>query len=1291
MTNRVGHPRPPLQVSQRMKLLAAEVESYERDIWPDGLPDGTKGVLVRIGGGKPVHRYFTTPEEAGQLAAELQAECDEYNARVASRPSGLDPAAAKLRRGVYRANGVLRRDASSSRRENDFAFMPALALDLDDSRGAHSDGLVMAYADHDAIVELLEGLPYPPSVILDSGGGTYPTWILDKPLALDSSQSRGECRSMLERLAHALTVLIGERVLPAGRQNPRNPPGIGVEGHDIPRVLRPPGLPNQKYHERIVSRLTGRHGVVRYSREDIADLLEQLDELVAEAIETHDALPPEQKVDPRPEVAAAPATIKVGSSRPDDFVLPKPQQWVADAVAELPGHLQEVYEDGVLVGWKPHVCPSCGGAPIQVDEKTGRLKHPDTLELGTAFIGASTGWLRCFRAQSCEAHRDQHRPGIQGMPFDAWAPRVLRHQALELAKARRRSLRPDADEKLVTEHQARANGDPSWPEISPDGDEMVELLGTWIDEAAENIRTLHLREVIGGAGKTHALAVLAARRTRLLSGSGNGPFDPPAVIGAAGYRGQTDFAVVFQDHEKAEAWTSDYRDRCAELGVEPRVRHVHGVGAKVRTDDGLVDACAKRDDWKAGGRAAQALVRRVLCRTCPLFRACEVTRPAAPGEIVVGVVAAVDSMRNAGFFDDRVVIFDEEPRATSEVLVPHQSVEALLTHRDAYGARVGDSSKGDDQGTKEERKARRIDAARDFGSIMAKVRDKALELIGPADFRQNIPFPVAFDQLEDTERARLLAAAKHLAGIPRSSLPSWNKPRGVREGDFIHDIGIEELWSAVTWSAHKENERATTDRRAQVRGTVIVNPDRSVVYAATRAASYVDLLRDRPRIVRVEPGDFVDRNILDPGQVLTIMEPPAGLLVLSATAQLSSEVLAPALPDGSSTSFGGARVKAAGGDIERLWCRHSHASRKRTCPKGRLAWKQTPKGYRLEAAKMLDTALAAIAEQLDERWDEVRGSVGVITYSPIAKALRDIGDTDDGRLVEAHRQLHAALEKHGATLAEDAVTKDGRPAVGWFGRHEAASNAFRECRVLVILGQPAPELSSKEREATVLDLPVSTLLIREEARLMRQAELRLRHIRRQERVIVAAVTRTQPPVEVDSWTLIRDIDQRMNGDSFRASVADLVHDARRGRVLLSQKPILAWLERRARSRDRSREESKYLLLSLDARRKLAQRTKKAAETELKAEGWESAKHHPGGRPPGRCSVRPGRRLRTSRPRCVGSLTVKPRARATQIPCPVCLRRRARSSRRCDLRLLTRTWSRTPSAWSMPSRSSSGCL
>ena len=111
-------------------------------------------------------------------------------------------------------------------------LLPALWADLDVAGPGHSSDRLPP--DREAALRLLETIPRPPSIIVDSGGGLHVYWLLREPLILVTDADRQAAKHLVERLQGALREAAAEH-------------GWGVDHTaNLAQLLRLPGTLNHK-------------------------------------------------------------------------------------------------------------------------------------------------------------------------------------------------------------------------------------------------------------------------------------------------------------------------------------------------------------------------------------------------------------------------------------------------------------------------------------------------------------------------------------------------------------------------------------------------------------------------------------------------------------------------------------------------------------------------------------------------------------------------------------------------------------------------------------------------------------------------------------------------------------------------------------------------------------------------------------------------------------------------------------------------------------------------------------
>ena len=109
----------------------------------------------------------------------------------------------------------------------------ALWADLDLAYGKHQAS-ALPQSDEE-LLDFLHALPALPSLIVHSGGGMYPFWLLAKPLIIANPDEHRAVQHLCDRF--------GRTLLELGKQRGWTLDVVS----DLPRILRPPGTINHKY------------------------------------------------------------------------------------------------------------------------------------------------------------------------------------------------------------------------------------------------------------------------------------------------------------------------------------------------------------------------------------------------------------------------------------------------------------------------------------------------------------------------------------------------------------------------------------------------------------------------------------------------------------------------------------------------------------------------------------------------------------------------------------------------------------------------------------------------------------------------------------------------------------------------------------------------------------------------------------------------------------------------------------------------------------------------------------
>ncbi len=126
-------------------------------------------------------------------------------------------------------------------------MMTAIWADLDVAGPGHASDRLPP--DRDAALGLLDAVPKPPSIIVDSGGGFHVYWLLRQPLQLDSRAARVDAKGLVRRVQGALFSAAEER-------------GWRVDNTaNLAQLLRLPGTINHKTAKHQRSRVSDRRYV----------------------------------------------------------------------------------------------------------------------------------------------------------------------------------------------------------------------------------------------------------------------------------------------------------------------------------------------------------------------------------------------------------------------------------------------------------------------------------------------------------------------------------------------------------------------------------------------------------------------------------------------------------------------------------------------------------------------------------------------------------------------------------------------------------------------------------------------------------------------------------------------------------------------------------------------------------------------------------------------------------------------------------------------------------------------
>lgn len=295
MTNSVEQPHPQAEPPSTEESVKGAVLGWLETLWPDGLEDG--------------HQLCVSSLDGNAWQDTLHPSIEAAALAVVDQERRVGPGG-----DVYLATASF---SGPDRKARSVGLMPALALDLDAIHGRHKNKDL--HARQEDLLRVLSGLVHPPSVVLDSGGGLYAFWILGEPLEpsevvleledgadlrvehlagmigdglaaalsveryeagngpkphrTDESDEvadlrRRDCLGLIDDKERALLKANKVRIEPL-------PKTTGIEGGDISRVLRGPGMRSSKYGGWRVSFAHEDNGR-RYTTDDILELVTSL-------------------------------------------------------------------------------------------------------------------------------------------------------------------------------------------------------------------------------------------------------------------------------------------------------------------------------------------------------------------------------------------------------------------------------------------------------------------------------------------------------------------------------------------------------------------------------------------------------------------------------------------------------------------------------------------------------------------------------------------------------------------------------------------------------------------------------------------------------------------------------------------------------------------------------------------------------------------------------------------------------------------------------------------------------
>ena len=168
---------------------------FLRTLYPDSERPGRLVLWTNSRRSGKKHTDWPQTLAQGARLARKYRHTREVYFGVALQDQGRALAIAKRRRRGASKSTVRGSEASAT-------VLPALWVDLDVAGPGHSSDRLPP--DRASALGLLEVVPKPPSIIVDSGGGLHVYWLLDKPLILKTAADRRGPKQLVQRLQGAL-------------------------------------------------------------------------------------------------------------------------------------------------------------------------------------------------------------------------------------------------------------------------------------------------------------------------------------------------------------------------------------------------------------------------------------------------------------------------------------------------------------------------------------------------------------------------------------------------------------------------------------------------------------------------------------------------------------------------------------------------------------------------------------------------------------------------------------------------------------------------------------------------------------------------------------------------------------------------------------------------------------------------------------------------------------------------------------------------------------------------------
>lgn len=185
---------------------------------------------------------------------------------------------------------------------------------------------------------------------------------------------------------------------------------------------------------------------------------------------------------------------------------------------------------------------------------------------------------------------------------------------------------------------------------------------------------------------------------------------------------------------------------------------------------------------------------------------------------------------------------------------------------------------------------------------------------------------------------------------------------------------------------------------------------------------------------------------------------------------------------------------------------------------------------------------AVVAKARETRPGQQPIRLGVLTHKPVADAMLGRGQSGRGA---------AAIIGTMTASGVEFVNGFGDPTIGWFGRHDRGTNAYREVDALVVIGDPVGNYGDIEQDAMLLGLEAGDISMARTAATCRQAIARARHIRRDDdnRAVLVFAGKRRPDLPGVRWESVAMDDAKAARERNKSLHEVVLHIAAELRVL----------------------------------------------------------------------------------------------------------------------------------------------